>query len=88
MSCKKGFLACSLAIFFFAAAALTMSGVATAAGRLGSATTIDPGNNFRWNYGPSIAWYVTHPYEDCVLRRHGFINRRGHRVVRWVHVCS
>ena len=87
MSCKKGILACSLAIFFFAGATLTMRDVATAAGRLGSAT-IDPGNIFRWNYGPSIAWYVTHPYEDCVLRRHVFVNRRGHRVVRWVHVCS
>ena len=55
--------------------------------RLGSGAWDPGGGDFRWNYGPSIAWYWTHTYEDCVLRRRIFINRRGHRVVRWAHVC-
>jgi hypothetical protein len=49
----------------------------------------DPGGgDFRWNYG---GLFITRcwmdAYEDCVLRRRIFINRRGHRVMRWVHVC-
>jgi hypothetical protein len=56
--------------------------------RLGSDAWDPGGGDFRWNYGGlSTSRYWTHAYEDCVPRRRIFINRRGHRVVRWVHVC-
>jgi len=54
---------------------------------LGSHAWDPGGGDFRWAYGPGISWYWTHPYEYCDLRRRTFVNRRGHRIVRWVHVC-
>lgn len=46
----------------------------------------DPGNNFRWTYGPSIAWYLQ-PHNNCGLRRHVYIDGRGRHFVRWVELC-
>ena len=51
---------------------------------LGSHAWVPGGGDLRWNYGPGINWYWTHPYEHCYLRRRIFVNRRGHRIVKWV----
>jgi len=47
----------------------------------------DPGGgDFRWTYGPSIAWYYQpHPVECFAQRR--IVVRHGHRFVRWRRVC-
>jgi hypothetical protein len=54
--------------------------------RLGSSSWDLGGGDFRWTYGSSIAWYYE-PHDDCVLRRRIYVNRRGHRSWRWVHIC-
>lgn len=43
----------------------------------------DPSNDFRWRYGPSIAWYQGHGPDNCWRE---YYNRRGHRLAKWVQV--
>jgi len=77
----------------FAATAVIGSAIglptsAYARNQLGSGAWDPGGGDFRWNYGGlNTCPYWTYAYKDCVLSRRIFIIRRGHRVVRWVHVC-
>ena len=54
---------------------------------LGTAGWDPGGGDFRWTYGPSIAWYYE-AHDDCVLRRRILVNRRGRHFVRWLRVCN